>query len=79
MGKLLWEELTYKEKNLNSISTLPSRTSLGYGFIQEDAGSLHKCLGEGRETKTPAVCGLLYAFPLCVSLTCELPMERKPI
>lgn len=78
MGKLLWEDLTYKEKYLNSISTLPSRTSLDYGFIEEDAGSLHKCLEEGRETNNPVVCGLLYVFPLCVSITCELLMERKP-
>ena len=77
MGKLLWEKLTYKEKNLNSISTLPSRTSLDYGFIQQDAGR-DKCVEEGRETKNSVVCGL-YAFPLRVGLTCELLTEGKPM
>lgn len=76
MGKLLWEELTYKEKNLNSTSTLRSRTSLGHVFIQQDAGRVHKCLEEERETKNP--CGLWHAFYLCVGVPCELLRERKP-
>lgn len=62
MGKLLGEELTYKEKNLNSISSLPSRTSLDYGFIQQDTGRVHKCLEEGRETKKPCSLWLVVCF-----------------
>lgn len=74
-GKLLWEELTYKEKNLYSISTLPSRTSLDYGFYNR---RLEEFANAGRRGGKQKTLSFVACFSLHVGLTGELLIERKP-